>query len=427
MRTDRASAPSAKPLVPNFDAVIIGGGLAGIACAVELSRSGASFLLLEASDHLGGRVRTDEVDGFCLDRGFQTLLTSYPEASRALNYPELELGYFRSGLILRSGGRFHKLADPWRNVAEAVPALFSAAGTFADKLRLGRLRARVCSGSVEEIFQRPNTTTMAALERAGFSSTMIESFFRPFLNGIFLESELVTSSRKFEFVFRMLALGQAALPARGMEAIPRQMAATLPKGSARINARVAAVEAGRVRMQAGEVIESKHIVLATAEPDAARLLGRETPRIWCSAACVYFDVAEPPVRGPWLVFNGGDGGPVNTLCVPSEACPEYAPAGTSLLCATVAGNPSIPDADLEATVRAQLTDWYGPQVSEWQTLRIYRIPYALPLQQPRDLEPVIKPSRIAGGLYVCGDYTGIASIQGAMASGRRAANAILQA
>ena len=174
------------------DVIVVGGGLAGLCCALRLHQEGIRFLLIEASDGVGGRMRTDRAEGFLLDRGFQVLLTAYPEAQRVLDYKALDLHYFYPGAMVRFGGKFHKVADPWRHPLEALRGAVSPVGTFGDKMKVGRLRRKTLEGPVEGLFSRPETTTLKALQDLGFSEKMIDRFFRPFLGGVFL-----TGSWKF--------------------------------------------------------------------------------------------------------------------------------------------------------------------------------------------------------------------------------------
>jgi phytoene dehydrogenase-like protein len=406
------------------EVLIVGGGLAGLCCARRLHEQGTPFLLLEAADAVGGRVRTDLVDGFRLDRGFQVFLTSYPEAKRVLDYAALKLAPFLPGALVRTDGGFYPLADPWRRPFAALRALVSPVGSFADKLRVARLRARVLRGSIEERFRDPETTTLEALRDAGFSAAMIDRFFRPFLGGIFLDHELQTSSRMFQFVFRMFSLGEACLPAEGMEAIPRQLAAALPPSAIRPGARVATVGPCSVVLDTGEELAARHVVVAADGPAAAGLLNGVTEPSGQGVTCLYFAAPQPPVERPILVLNG-EGGPINNLCVPTLVAPTYGPPGTSLVSVTVLGVP--PDEDrLRGAVLDQLRDWFGPGVGNWGHLRTYRIPYALPSQAPPALAEPERPVRFAPGIYVCGDHRDNASIQGAMVSGRRAAEAVLR-
>ncbi len=404
--------------------LIVGAGLAGLCCAGRLHQEGMRFLILEASDGVGGRIRTDTVEGFRLDRGFQVFLTSYTEAAQQLDFPALRLKSFLPGALIRYRGKFHELADPWRRPSAALPSVFSPIGSFADKLRVARLRFRVLKGSLEDRFRDPETTTLQALRENGFSDSMIDRFFRPFLGGIFLDGDLLTSSRMFQFVFRMFSLGNACLPEEGMEAIPRQLATPLPPDSIRFGAKVAHVRSNGVTLESGEEIPAKKVVVATDRDTAGSLMGGAEALKWQGVTCLYFSARTPPIARSILVLNGDGAGPINDLCVPTMAAPSYGPAGSNLVSVTVLGTP--PDAaGLHAKVQTQLKDWFGAQAESWRLLRTYRIPHALPRQSPPALAEMERPVRTTAGMYVCGDHRDNASINGAMVSGRRCAESVL--
>jgi phytoene dehydrogenase-like protein len=413
-------------LVPNPDVLIVGGGLAGLCCALHLHQSGRNFLLLEGSDQIGGRIRTDLVDGFRFDHGFQVLLTSYPEVRRILDLDSLGLRPFRSGAIVRIDAGFARITDPFRNPLSFISALRSPIGTLGDKLRIARWRRRLRSAPIDEIWRGPQTTAGDALTGLKFSPGFIDSFFRPFLRGVFLEPALETSSRAFEFVMKMFALGDAALPSGGMGAIPEQIAARLPAGSIRTQSPVASIIEGGVELDGGERIQASASVIATEGLEASRLLGEDSKRRWNAVRCLYFASDQPPIKEPFLVLNGTGRGPINNLCVPSQIAPSYAPAGKSLISVSVLGTGEAGDRNLLASVREQLAEWFGETAAAWRHLRTYTITNALPSQSVADLEPVIRPTRLRGGLYVCGDHRDSASIQGAMESGRRAAESLLR-
>ncbi|MFL6192526.1 MAG: NAD(P)/FAD-dependent oxidoreductase [Thermoanaerobaculia bacterium] len=411
-----------KPNREGGKVVIVGAGMSGLCCALRLQEKGIPFTILEASDGVGGRVRTDSVDGFLLDRGFQVLLTAYPEARKILNYRALRPRTFAPGALVRIGGKFHRVSDPFRQPWTLPATLLAPIGTFADKLRIARLRKHVLAGSLEEIWTRPETSTVEALRSFGFGERMIDSFFRPFFGGIFLETELATSSRMLEFVFRMFSQGRAALPAAGMGAIPAQLAAKLPADAIRLNARVETIEDGGVRLKGGERIAASAVVLATEAPEAARLLPELHPPGSNDAACLYYAAPKAPIRKAILVLNGEGGGPVDNLCVPSAVSPSYAPAGQALISATVVGAAGADEKELESQVRKHLGSWFGPEASGWRHLKTYRIRLALPAR--KSLEPAALPVRRKPGLYLCGDHRETPSLQGAMVSGRRAAEAV---
>ena len=408
------------------DVLIVGAGLAGLSCALRLNLKGVSCLVLEASDGVGGRLRTDCVDGFQLDRGFQVLLTAYPEAKLTLEYEALNLRYFIAGARVRYAGDFYEVAEPWRHPWRALGGWSSPIGSFADKWRVSSFRRDLLELPLAEIFERHETSASKLVHDAGFSESLINRFFRPFFGCIFLDSKLHASSRMFEFIFRMLAEGEVALPAKGMGAIPAQIARRLPEGSIRHEAKVGSVKPGLVRLESGEELRARCVVVATEGPEAARLTGAFPVPGSRSATCVYYAAREPPVADPILVLNGNNKWPINNACVLSQVAPEYAPEGQSLVSVTVLGKNTSSDAELEAAVRRQLLRWFGSVVKNWRQLAIYRIPHAQPDQVPPGIPVEQLPVRISPGLYVCGDHRDNASINGALVSGRRAAEAILQ-
>ncbi len=410
----------------NPEIVIIGGGIAGLCCARRLHQEGFPSLILEGSDSIGGRIRTDSVDGFLLDRGFQTLLTSYPEAQKFLDFPSLDLHSFFPGALMRLNEGFHKLSDPWKSPMKVAQQLFSSVGSLQDKLRIAKLRRRVLSASLDDLLTAPETTTLAALQNSGFSPDIIEQFFRPFFGGVFLEPDLQTSSRLFHFLFRMFATGKASLPALGMERIPQSIASGLPQGSILVDARVSKIEASGVILEAGERIPAKTVVVATEGPQAARLLSQIPRPTSRSVTCLYFAADKSPLTEPILVVNSTGKGPINHFCVPSQIAPSYAPSGAFLLSVTVLGKHKQHYEPLETAVRTQLYEWFGSESLGWKHLKTYNILHALPAQEPPTTTSLTRTTQLNRGLYICGDYTDIASINGAMASGRRAAEAIIQ-
>jgi phytoene dehydrogenase-like protein len=407
---------------------VVGAGLAGLRCARRLHERGVPATVLEAGDGVGGRVRTDRVDDFLLDRGFQVLLTAYPEAADALDYEALELRPFYPGAVVRTGGRFVTVADPSRRPWGGVRVAFAPVGGLGDKRKVASLRRRVTSGSLEELFARPETTTREALAAGGFSEAIVDRFFRPLFGGVLLDRELGTSSRMFEFVYRMFALGDVALPARGMGAIPQQLAGGLPRDQVRLGRRVTALGDGGVTMADGERLPARAVVVATDGPTASALLGGEPAAPGSAAAtCLYFAADRAPVDEPVIVVDGDGEGPVNHLCVPSSVAPAYAPPGAALVSATVLDRPGLPKGpDLEAAVLGQLADWFGSGVVAWRHLKTYHIPHAQPAQPPGTLDPPERPVRLRSGRYLCGDHRDNASINGALASGRRTADAVLE-
>jgi phytoene dehydrogenase-like protein len=381
-------------------------------------------VVLEAEDAVGGRVRTDIVDGFQLDRGFQVFLTAYPTARAWLDYEQLQLRTFAAGSRVRCDGAMHEVSDPWREPGAWWATLRAPVGSLADKIRIATLRRAARRGSMAELWARPETTALAAMRAHGFSERMIERFLRPWFGGIFLDRELETSSRMLEFVFRMFAEGCAALPAAGMQAIPEQLAAGLPTGTVRLGARVARVETSAVFLESGERIAARHIVVATENAGAAALLPEVAVPRWRATTTIYFASARSPLGAPMLVLNGEGRGYVNNLVVLSDVAPSYAPAGQALVAASVLGEPAMEERALVERVREELCAWFGAEVVDWRWLRSYRLPRALPARM--SLGPM-KPVAVRPGVWIAGDGRTSASIQGAMESGEAVAAEILRA
>lgn len=423
--------------MPQDDVLIVGAGLAGLACALGLRRRGLSVTVLEASNTPGGRMRTDTHEGFLLDRGFQILLTSYPAVQNLVDLNALKPGAFYPGAAVHLAGRLHRMPDPWRRPIDAAVLGIDALarlGELSDSLRIAGLRRRALEGDLDDLFARPETSTARHLADAGVSAALVDHFFRPYLGGIFLESALTTSSRMFEFVFRMMATGDAVLPAGGMGAIPAQLAAKLGAGRLRLASPVSAIAPGVVALDTGEILRASAVVVAVEETEARRLLGLKgplaRPRAWNAVTCVYFDAPAPleaPLNEPMLLLSGDRGsGLINNVVVPSAVVPGYAPPGRALVSVSVLGDPQIDDATLDREVRRQLRAWFGQSTEDWRSLRTYRVRQALPAQPPGILEPPQRPASVAPGLFICGDHTEHASTQGALASGLRAAAAVAQ-
>jgi len=406
------------------DVIIVGAGLAGLACARRLAADGLAPIILEASDGPGGRVRTDQVGGFLLDRGFQVLLTAYPEARAVLDYAALDLRPFAAEAWVRHAGRFHRVSDPWRHPGRLPAALLSPIGTLTDKFRLGRMRRRLIRHA-RRATPGPETTTLAALRAAGLSDAIIDRLCRPFFGGILLDRDLGASNRMFEFAFRMLAMGDTAVPAAGMGAIPTQLAAALPPGTMLTTTAVESVRPGGVTLRGGGTLTARAVVVAAAAPEAALLLGAEYDRPSKGVTCLHFAAEKAPFNEPLLVLDAAGEGPINNLAVMSNAAPGYAPPGAALVSATVLGVPQPAGPALEPAVRRQLEIWFGRPARDWRLLRIDRIAHAQPAQDPPALEPPERPVRAGPGLYVCGDHRDNASINGALVSGRRAAEAVI--
>ena len=408
------------------DVVVVGAGLAGLAAACALHEAGRDVVVLEASDGVGGRVRTDVVDGFRLDRGFQVLLTAYPELHRQFDVAALRLQRFDPGALLWTGGRGYAVGDPLRMPPRAWPeAVRAPIGSIADKARIARWRRRLLAGAAADLLRSPDLSAIAALRAEGFSSATIDRFFRPLAGGIQLDLSLRASSRMLAVVFRMLFAGDAAVPADGMGAISEQLAAHVPADRVVLDTPVLAVERTMVRVSGDRTVAADAVVVATEGPAAARLLGL-APVASRAASCVWFAAEAPPVPQRAIVLDGDGTGPVANVAVMSNVAPSYAPPGRALIAAALPGVGADHGlGDAADVARRQLRGWWGPVVDRWQVLRTDVIAHAQPAT-----DPPFSPRRrvdLGGGLFVCGDHRDTPSIQGALFSGRRCAEAVAMA
>ena len=405
------------------DVVVVGAGLAGLCAARRLAAAGLDVAVVEASDGVGGRVRTDVVDGLRLDRGFQLLNPSYPEVRRVLDVDALDLQPFVPGVVVALDGHRYRLADPFRRPSWAFGSVGAPIGGVMDKVRFVAYVARVSRADPAKLTGQPDARGRVALRDEGLSDQFVDTVLRPFLAGVVLDDSLATSRRYLDLVVRSFARGTPAVPATGMGAIPAQLAAGLPGGAVHLGTAVRQVSPRLVLTDEGEVA-ARAVVVATAAPAAAELLpGLDVPE--SRSVTTWYHLADVPPEAltdgqPVLTVDGGHRGPlVNTVAI-SHAAAGYAPGGRVLVSSSALG---LHDDAIEPAVRDHLAALYGVPTRGWEHVRTYPIAHALPaMPPPHDFR---RPVERADGVFVCGDHRDSASTQGAMVSGRRAAEAVL--
>lgn len=401
------------------DVIVIGAGAAGLACAADLLAAGLHVSLLEASDLAGGRIRTDRVSGFVTDRGFQVFNTAYPQVKRRLALRRLRLRPFTPGVLVHTGeGRLLRFTDPTRRPRESRDLLPGRLASARDLAALGVLTAQDAVLPAGRLRARADRTTLTALAEAGLSAELIETFFRPFLSGVFLEDRLETSSRFFHFVWRSMVRGTLCLPADGIGAVPAQLAGALPPAVLRTGTAVARLTADGVVLADGTEHHADAVVVATHQAAAVRLLPELTVPAGRTVTTLYHAADRSPLREPTLLIDTRRRF-LNT-CVLTEVHPRYAPDGRALISTSVLG---APDPTEEAVVRAALAEAYGADTDAWELVHRYTVRDALPAMPPP--LPLMRTTRWGPGRYVCGDHRATGSLQGALASGARAAREVL--
>ncbi len=398
------------------EVVVVGAGLAGLVAARRLHRAGLDVLVLEAGDDVGGRMRTDVVDGWRLDRGFQVLNTAYPAVATELDVTLLSLRELTRGALVHVDGARHRLADPRRDLRGALTTATSPIGSPRDKVLLAASAARVWAGSGRRLARQDDRPAVEALRGRGFSERALDTFFRPFFAGVVLEDELTTSVRFLDLLLRSFVRGRSTVPARGMVEVPRQLAAGLPDGALHLGTPARSMTPTAVRTDAGTVA-ARAVVCATDAAGARNFLPSMPLVTWRSVTTLYHVAPGDPLGEPTLLLDA-DRSPVVNTVVMTAAAPSYGPGdGRALVATSVLGT-----AEHEPLVRDRLAVLYGTDTSGWEHLATYPVPHALPASPaPHDLR---RPVRM-DGLYVCGDHRDTSSIQGALVSGGRAATAVL--
>ena len=435
-RTRRQSDP---------DVVVVGAGLAGLAAARALTGRGLTVHVLETTDRIGGRMATRELDGFRLDQGSHLLNTAHPELRRRLDLDRLDLQALVPGVLVHTAGRRHRAGDPQpagarpstARQAAGQPATGWQAGSRAplggplDRARLGAWLNRLATTPAGRLLARPETTTARALAERGLPARTADGILRPLLSALLSDPALGTSSRVADLVLRSYARGRLCLPSGGITAVPAQLAAGLPTGTVRLGVRVTSIAADGVETAGHGRIGAQAVVVATDAPSAAELLpGLRLPGF--HPVTTYYHAADrTPIGEPVLLLDGDRpaGAPplVSHSLVLSELHPSYAPAGQALIATTVLGRRSFDSggpAGLEPAVRARLAELYGTATTGWEFLSVRHVPDAVPAMPPP--HNFRRPVRVLAGLYVCGDHRDTSSVQGALVSGRRAAQAVLR-
>ncbi|TCP25093.1 flavin-dependent amine oxidoreductase [Tenacibaculum skagerrakense] len=401
---------------------IIGAGISGLIVALELEKNGYHSTIIEASDSVGGRVKTDVYEGYQLDHGFQVLLTSYPAAQKYFNYEELELQKFLPGAVIYENNTSSILGDGFRCFDLLFSTLTTSKVTFGDKLKILKLNRILKNKTLQDIFSKEETTTLQYLKNFGFSQKAICNFFAPFFSGIFLETTLSTSSRMFEFVYKMFGTGYAALPKAGIAAIPNQLKNKLKSTTFLFNTKVASVEKGLIKLSNGDVLGSNMTIIAT---DSSSLLSnrKSTKQEWKSCQTLYFETKKRTITKPLIGLLANEFSLINNIFYTTSIANNNS-SEKELLSVTVVRDHNLHETLLIKEVIRELKEFCGIDVLRF--VKMYDIPKALPKLESLKYAPTKETIEVNDSIILAGDQLCNGSLNAAMLSGELAAKVALE-
>ena len=401
--------------------IIVGAGLTGLSVANYLKNAGKKILILDSASEVGGVLTSEKVDGFTLDRGFQVLLSEFPELKQ-LDIDRFKPKKFYPGVYINLGEEQLKLiADPSRLPKRLFSTLFNGVGSVSDKFKLWSLRQKLKHMSVSRIFQQADMSTADALKSYGFSNSFTEKFIKPFFGGVFLDTELQTSRKMFDFYFKMLCEGTAFLPEEGMESLTGQMAAVFTGYELGLNTNIARIENGKVLLESGMEFTAPIIVVTTTDEVAQGLLP-VNEHDFAVNHTFYYKYSNSPFDEPFLAVNGLKGKLINHISVITDVSPNYSFTSDALISVNVVNSRGLADDILTREVKKELKEWFGPEASYWELIRFYKTK-KIQLTKVSDTlflnEVELKP-----GLFYVPEFSLNGSIDGCFAAGKQVARHI---
>ena len=401
----------------DFKIYIVGAGVSGLVAAQVLENQGYQPVILEASDRAGGRVKTDIKKGFQLDHGFQVLLSSYPAAQKYLDFKALKLQKLKPGAVIFKNGKKQVIGDPLRDISTLFSTLFSGIGTLSDKFKIFQLNLKLKNKSMEAIFSSDEISTKAYLREFGFSSQIITQFFTPFFTGIFLENKLTTSSRMFEFVFKMFGEGLAVIPKGGMEEISKQLVAKLSNTTFQFNTKVRSVSDKEIILNTGEKLASTATIIAT---DASKLINNAPPKnlSWKSCQTLYFTANKRVIEKPMIGLVSKEDSLINNIFYHTSVA-THSNNNEELLSVTVVNEHQLSEEQLIAAVIKQLKE--ECHIDTITFLEIYSIKRALPDLKNIKYEVSASETQLSSSIFLAGDVQLNGSLNAAMIAGEKAA------
>ena len=397
---------------------IIGAGVSGLIAAYELEQEGYHPIIIEQTDEVGGRVKTIHEKGYALDLGFQVLLSAYPLAKKYLDLEALELHKLESGALIYVNDKAYRIGDPMRNWKMLFPTIFSDIGSISDKLKVLKLNNRLKRKSIHEIFESRETTTLQYLIEFGFSPKIIERFFKPFFAGIFLESNIQTSSRMFEFVYKMFGEGYAAIPKLGIGEISNQLKNKLHNTEFIFNCEVKDITNDKILMVSGENLPHDGVIIATNSTSMIRS-HKGADMKWKSCMCLYFEVDQTNIPANTIALIADGGNYTNNLYAYTDV-----KTGKTILSVTTLEHMNKTDAEIIENIIAEVKKYTGALKVDF--IHHYRIKQALPDIQNLKMTVQSAENQVMDNIFLAGDALMNGSLNAAMESGYIAAKSLLE-
>jgi len=405
--------------------IIIGGGMAGLAAATTLMHNGHTFQILEKDSQIGGRVQTTTINGHLIDHGFQVYLPGYEEGKRFLDYGTLQLRHFAPGaMVLYNDGKYDAIGDPLRRPFTVFNTLLSKVGSFADKQRLLLLKKKSIEYINEPFSVNTTMSTYDFLVAFGFKQEMIHNFFIPFFSGVFFEQKLETSSAMFLYLYHKFSTSLASIPTRGMGQLSAQIASTLPEENIHLQEEVISINQKSVQVASGKNFIGDNIIIAADSEKLKSKLSGLPVKQYHTSHTLYFEADEAPYRRKLIGIVAKKNSIVNNIAIMSNVSKAYAPSGKHQIAVSIFGTEF--NQSIENKVKKECSSWFGKQTSKWRLIHQHFVKNALPVQRNVRFEFTKEECKIGPRVYAAGDYMLNGSINGALKSGRLAAEYSMQ-
>ena len=396
-------------MVSHSDIIIIGAGPAGLACALKCQQQGIEYLLIEQDQRAGGRVGSFYDNGYIFDLGFQVYNSAYVNTNAILDIDELDLRYFKPGAVVHDGDSFQMISDPLRDISKIFSTIFSDLTTIKDKIKILSLKYSLSDYQIDQD-QSEDLTTLEFLEQYGFSDKFIKNFFMPFFSGIFLENKLETSSKFFKYVFSNFNNGLAALPRKGMQAIPDQLFNKLNRERVIIGQSVVNIDDRKnVTLDDGIIIKGNRLILSGDSNDL--LNGKKGE--YNAVKTMYFSTQNEIINGEYIHLYPKDN-IINNIAIPTYLSDSYSKNSDHLISLTILESEAS-EIEMVKDIKGRLSKYYGGGPNSYEFLRSINIKTGT-LRQPKGhFNRSQKNSE--DSIYMIGEKVTNGSIEGAVVAG----------